>query len=116
MLKQQREAIEQYRILRGMNIHKAWELSNMDCVRHLIISVIAWITFCGCILYLVSSKANAWELDARSAVKTELKQLQEENKQLQDILARCLSSSERSIIIGDEIYLCHAVSIGEKVK
>lgn len=95
----------EYIRLRRLGVRRAWELSGVG-------ALMLRLTVCACaaaavlvVLLGIAGKAQAIE-DGAIARQADYV------RQLEAALGRCLGEREGALVIGDRVYLCHAVDIG----
>lgn len=92
----------------------AASMSGIDFYFGQVKAVAFWLVFLGCVLYLLSDKANAIGEAADNRVATKLSNQASEIDALRKIVAACLGDREGAIFIGGELHLCRAVPTGVK--
>jgi len=71
-------------------------------------SAIFWLILCASVLFLLSEQASASNAEHAGTIKEQM----EEIKALRKIVASCLGDKDGPIWVGNELYLCKAVSTG----
>ena len=94
----------------NLSLRQCFYFSGLSIWASRLWHALGWVVLISCILYLWSDGANA----SPALRKTKVDQQAEVIAELSKLLAVCLGDKEGVLWIGNEAFLCHAVSTGVK--